>query len=63
LQRGQPIGRDAASETLDRKFGWSTLAGVTLVRVTTGYVKGQATPAGRSIHAWLDSLGATAGSG
>jgi hypothetical protein len=62
LQRGQPIARFAASGT-GIEYGWSTINGVTLAKATTGYSEGQATPAGRSIRAWLNSLGANAGSG
>jgi hypothetical protein len=61
LQQGQPIARFAASGT-GIEYGWSTLNGVTLARATTGYEEGQATPAGKSIRAWLNSLGANAGS-
>ena len=61
LQRGQPIARFAKSGT-DIEFGWSTINGVTLARATSGYSEGQVTPAGRSIRAWLNSLGANAGS-
>lgn len=60
LQQGQPIARFAKSGT-DIEFGWSTIKGVTLARATTGYTEGQITPAGRSIRAWLNSLGARAG--
>jgi hypothetical protein len=60
LTRGQPIARYAASGT-SIEFGWSTINGVTLARATTGYEEGQVTPAGRSIRAWLNSLGANAG--
>jgi hypothetical protein len=62
LQQGQAVARFAASGT-GIEFGWSTLNGVTLARATTGYEEGQVTPAGRSIRAWLNSLGANAGSG
>jgi hypothetical protein len=62
LQQGQPIARYAKSGT-DIEFGWSTTNGVTLAMATTGYEEGQATPAGKSIRAWLNSLGANAGSG
>jgi hypothetical protein len=61
LQQGQAIARYAASGT-GIEYGWSTLNGVTLARATTGYEEGQATPAGRSIRDWLNSLGANAGS-
>ncbi len=60
VQAGQPIARFASSGT-DIEFGWSTINGVTLARATTGYSEGVATPAGRSIRAWLNSLGAKAG--
>ncbi|MGH2866940.1 MAG: hypothetical protein ACRDNK_05145 [Solirubrobacteraceae bacterium] len=62
LQQGQTIARFAASGTAI-EYGWSTLNGVTLARATTGYSEGQATPAGRSIRAWLNALGANAGNG
>jgi hypothetical protein len=62
LQQGQPVARFAASGT-GIEFGWSTLNGVTLAMATTGYSEGQATAAGRSIRAWLNGLGARAGSG
>ena len=62
LQQGQPIARFAASGTAI-EYGWSTLNGVTLARATTGYAEGQVTPAGRSIRAWLNALGANAGNG
>jgi hypothetical protein len=61
LQQGQPIARFARSGT-DIEFGWSTINGVTLARATSGYTEGQVTPAGRSIRAWLNALGANAGS-
>jgi hypothetical protein len=60
LQQGQPIARYAASGT-GIEYGWSTLDGVTLAVATSGYEEGQITPAGRSIRAWLNSLGANAG--
>ncbi len=60
LQQGQPVARYAASGTAI-EFGWSTLSGVTLARATSGYEEGQITPAGKSIRAWLNSLGANAG--
>jgi hypothetical protein len=60
VPQGQPICRFAASGT-GIEFGWSTVNGVTLARATTGYEEGQITPAGRSIRAWLNSLGANAG--
>jgi hypothetical protein len=62
LQQGQPIARFARAGT-DIEFGWSTINGVTLARATTGYTEGQVTPAGRSIRAWLNALGANAGRG
>jgi hypothetical protein len=62
LQQGQIIARFAASGTAI-EYGWSTLNGVTLARATTGYEEGQVTPAGRSIRAWLNALGANAGNG
>jgi hypothetical protein len=60
LQRGQAIARYAPSGTAI-EFGWSTINGITLARATTGYEEGQATPAGLSIRAWLNALGAGAG--
>jgi hypothetical protein len=60
LQQGQAIARYARSGT-GIEFGWSTPNGVTLAVATTGYEEGQITPAGRSIRAWLNSLGANAG--
>ena len=60
LKQGQVIARFAPSGT-GIEFGWSTLSGVTLAVATTGYEEGQITPAGRSIRAWLNSLGANAG--
>lgn len=62
LQQGQPIARYAASGTAI-EYGWSTLSGVTLAVATTGYEEGEVTPAGRSMRAWLNSLGANAGNG
>jgi hypothetical protein len=62
LQQGQAVARFAPSGT-GIEYGWSTLNGVTLARATTGYEEGQATPAGQSIRAWLNRLGANAGSG
>jgi hypothetical protein len=62
LQQGQPIARYAPSGT-GIEFGWSTPNGVTLAVATTGYEEGQVTPAGRSIRAWLNRLGANAGNG
>jgi len=60
VQQGQPIARFAASGT-DIEYGWAVLNGETLARATTGYTEGQITPAGRSMRAWLNSLGANAG--
>ncbi|MHB8659794.1 MAG: hypothetical protein ACYC91_17965 [Solirubrobacteraceae bacterium] len=62
LPQGQPIARYAASGT-NIEYGWATVTGLTLARATTGYTEGQVTPAGRSIRAWLNSLGANAGNG
>jgi hypothetical protein len=62
LQQGQPIARFASSGTAI-EYGWSTLNGITLAKATTGYEEGQVTPAGRSIRAWLNALGANAGNG
>jgi hypothetical protein len=62
LQQGQPIARFAPSGT-GIEFGWSTTNGVTLAMATTGYEEGIPTPAGKSIRAWLNSLGANAGNG
>jgi hypothetical protein len=62
LQQGQAVARFAASGT-GIEYGWSTLNGVTLARATTGYEEGQVTPAGQSIRAWLNGVGANAGSG
>jgi hypothetical protein len=62
LQQGQAIAGFAASGT-DIEYGWSTLNGVTLARATTGYEEGEVTPAGRSMRAWLNALGANAGNG
>jgi hypothetical protein len=61
LTQGQTIATFAPTGT-GIEFGWSTTNGVTLARATTGYIEGQVTPAGRSIRAWLNSLGANAGS-
>jgi hypothetical protein len=60
LQRGQAIARFAKSGT-GIEYGWSTPSGVTLAVATTGYEEGEITPAGRSMRAWLNSLGANAG--
>lgn len=62
LQQGQPIARFAPTGT-DIEFGWAVLDGRTLARATSRYSEGQATPAGRSIRAWLNALGAGAGPG
>lgn len=62
LQQGQPIARYAPSGT-GIEYGWSTANGITLAMATTGYEEGEATPAGKSMRAWLNSLGANAGSG
>jgi hypothetical protein len=62
LQQGQPIARYAASGT-EIEYGWAVLNGQTLARATTGYTEGQVTPAGRSMRAWLNGLGANAGPG
>jgi hypothetical protein len=62
LQQDQPIARYAAKGT-GIEYGWSTPDGVTLAVATTGYEEGQVTPAGRSIRAWLNALGANAGNG
>jgi hypothetical protein len=60
LQQGQAIARYAKSGTAI-EYGWSTLSGITLAVATTGYEEGQITPAGRSMRAWLNDLGANAG--
>lgn len=60
LQQGQPVARYAASGTAI-EYGWSTPSGVTLAVATTGYEEGQQTPAGKSMRAWLNALGANAG--
>lgn len=60
LQKGQVIARYAASGT-GIEYGWSTLNGVTLARVTGGYEEGQVTPAGVYMRNWLNALGANAG--
>ncbi len=62
LSQGQAIARYARAGT-GIEYGWSTLNGVTLARATTGYEEGQVTPAGQSMRAWLNALGANAGSG
>ena len=61
LAQGQPVARYAATGTAI-EYGWSTLNGITLARATTGYEEGEVTPAGRSMRAWLNALGANAGS-
>jgi hypothetical protein len=60
LQQGQTIARFAPAGT-GIEFGWSTVNGITLAMATTGYEEGQVTPAGLSIRAWLNALGANAG--
>jgi hypothetical protein len=60
LQPGQPICRFAKSGT-GIEYGWSTPSGITLAVATTGYEEGEETPAGKSMRAWLNSLGAGAG--
>jgi hypothetical protein len=60
LRQGQAIARFARSGT-GIEYGWCTPSGATLAVATTGYKEGQITPAGRSIRAWLNSLGAQAG--
>ena len=60
LAKGQVIARYAASGT-GIEYGWSTLNGVTLARVTGGYEEGQVTPAGVYMRDWLNALGANAG--
>ena len=60
LHQGEAIARYAASGT-GIEYGWSTPNGLTLAVATTGYEEGQVTPAGRSIRAWLNRLGANAG--
>ncbi|HYZ81202.1 MAG TPA: hypothetical protein VE571_08040 [Solirubrobacteraceae bacterium] len=60
LDKGQVIARYARTGT-GIEYGWSTLNGITLAMATSGYEEGQITPAGRSIRAWLNALGAGAG--
>jgi hypothetical protein len=60
LEQGQPVARYAKSGTAI-EYGWSTLSGITLAVATTGYEEGEITPAGRSMRAWLNALGAGAG--
>jgi hypothetical protein len=62
LRQGQAVARFAASGT-GIEYGWSTVNGVTLARATTGYEEGEVTPAGQSMRAWLNNLGANAGNG
>lgn len=62
VPQGGVIARFARSGT-GIEFGWSTLNGITLAMATTGYEEGQVTPAGLSIRAWLNSVGARAGNG
>jgi hypothetical protein len=62
LTQGQAIALYAARGTCI-EYGWSTINGVTLARATTGYEEGRPTLAGQSIRAWLNSLGANAGTG
>lgn len=62
LPQGGVIARFAPSGT-GIEFGWSTLNGITLAMATTGYEEGHATPAGQSIRAWLNAVGARAGNG
>ncbi|MFZ0043574.1 MAG: hypothetical protein WAK93_19855 [Solirubrobacteraceae bacterium] len=60
LSQGQALARYAKSGTAI-EYGWSTLSGITLAVATTGYEEGEITPAGRSMRAWLNALGANAG--
>jgi hypothetical protein len=60
LAQGQAVARYAKSGTAI-EYGWSTLSGITLAVATTGYEEGEITPAGRSMRAWLNALGAGAG--
>jgi hypothetical protein len=60
LAQGQTIARFARTGT-GIEYGWSTPNGVTLARATTGAEGGAMTAAGRSMRAWLNSLGAGAG--
>ena len=60
LQQGEAIARFARTGT-GIEYGWSTPSGITLAVATTGYEEGEITPAGRSMRAWLNSLGANAG--
>lgn len=60
LQQGQTIARYNRSGT-GIEYGWSTPSGITLAVATTGYEEGEETPAGKSMRAWLNALGADAG--
>jgi len=60
LQQGQAVARYARTGTAI-EYGWSTPSGITLAVATTGYEEGEITPAGRSMRAWLNALGAGAG--
>lgn len=60
LQQGEAIAHFAASGT-GIEFGWSTPNGVTLAVATSGYEEGEETPAGKSMRAWLNAVGAKAG--
>ena len=60
LEQGQAVARYAKTGTAI-EYGWSTLSGITLAVATTGYEEGEITPAGRSMRAWLNALGAGAG--
>jgi hypothetical protein len=62
LSQGQAIAHFAKQGT-DIEYGWSTTNGITLAMATSGYEEGQQTPAGKSIRAWLNALGANAGAG
>jgi hypothetical protein len=60
LNKGQTIAHFARSGT-GIEYGWSTVKGVTLARVTSGYEEGQVTPAGVYMRDWLNAVGAKAG--
>jgi hypothetical protein len=60
LQQGQTVAKYASRGTAI-EYGWSTINGITLARATTGYEEGEITPAGQSMRAWLNGLGAGAG--
>ncbi len=60
LTQGETIARYAPTGSAI-EYGWSTPDGITLAVATTGYEEGEVTPAGRSMRAWLNSLGANAG--